>query len=247
VLPSSLSINLSGLSPLISRGVETSQVITITVTVVESKISAECTTDQYTLGGDISILHTRATHVTRAMLDCFAFAHGFGLIVFLDKMVDVDGIIKKVRVMQPNLAEYFTAFKNADGSIDFETFYRLVVTDPDLSLAINDLIVAVTVPGNIAINCGRSIEALRSILLFGDSNRKQAWAMLREVLRLDQSYTEFISQSSTGPRHGAERYLPTEESQQEAMKRSWIIMNRFLEYRKRGSIPLPISEFPILQ
>jgi hypothetical protein len=164
VLPTSLSITITNLAPFISTEVATQQVITIKVTVVESKISAECTTDQY-VPGEITILHTRATHVTRAVLDCFAFAHGFGIVVFLDEMVDVDGSVRKVRVMQPNLAEYFTAFKKADGSADYGAFYRLVTPDPDLSLAINDLIVAITVPGNIAINCGRSIEALRNILV----------------------------------------------------------------------------------
>src|SRR5579863_67386 len=82
VLPSSLSITLTNLSPFISTEVTTGQVITINVTVIASKISAECTTNQY-VPGEISILHTCATQVTRAVLDCFAFAHGFGIIVFL--------------------------------------------------------------------------------------------------------------------------------------------------------------------
>jgi hypothetical protein len=30
------------------------------------------------------------------------------------------------------------------------------------------------------------------------------------------------------------------------IKRSWIVMNRFLEFKKRGDEALPLSDFPLL-
>jgi hypothetical protein len=247
VLPSALQITIEGLSPLISKEVGTGEIMQLSVKVIESRISVECAVDHYGPGDDISIMHTRATHVARAILDCFAFANGFGLIVFLDEMEDVDGIVRKVLLRHDELPAYFTAFRNADASVDYDAMYRLILTDPNLSLAINDLIVAVTVPAHIAINCARSIEALRNILVPEESKRKQGWAELREALRLEKSYIEFITTASTGPRHGTERYLPTQDIHKEVMKRSWVIMNRFLEYRKRGNQLLPLVEFPVLQ
>jgi len=246
VLPTALQINISGLSPFSSQELATGETMQLRVAVVESLVTVEVEVSQFSVGDDISIMHTRATHVARSVLDCFAFANGFGLIVFLDEIDDGDGVFKKIRLEQKELAAHFTAFKRADGSIDYDAMHRLVATDPDLSLAINDLIMAVAIPGHIAINCGRAIEAIRKIIVPVDPKRTEGWKELRRVLQLEQSYVEFITAASTNPRHGSERYLPSQIAHQEMMKRTWIIMNRFLEYKKRGDQQLPVADFPIL-
>lgn len=246
ILPSALKVNIDGISPFTSKEIATGEIMQLNVKIIESRMSVECTLDHYAPGDDISLMHTRATHVARVVADCFAFVNGYGLIVFLDEMEDVDGIVRKIVLQQNELSAYFTAFKNANGSIDYDSLYRLVATDPNLSLALNDLIVAVSIPGHIAINCGRAIEALRKILVPVAPKRTQGWLELRRVLQLEQSYVEFVTTASANPRHGSDRYLPTQDIHQEVMKRSWIIMNRFLEYKKRGDQPLPVAEFPIL-
>src|SRR5580658_7194268 len=123
IFPSALKITLSGLSPFTSKEVATGETMNLTVSIVESQIIVECLVDHYSVGDDISIMHTRATHVARALLDCFAFVNGFGLIVFLDEIEDGDGVFKRIRLEQRDLSGHFTAFIKADGSVDFDAMY----------------------------------------------------------------------------------------------------------------------------
>jgi hypothetical protein len=123
--------------------------------------------------------------------------------------------------------------------------YAMVITEPPLFLALNELIVAISIPGHITVNCGRAIESLRTILVPNDPTRAKAWAEMRKVLRLERSYLDFIIEASANPRHGDKSYLE-QETAQEILERSWVIMNRFLEFRKKGSVGLPADEFSIL-
>jgi hypothetical protein len=51
---------------------------------------------------------------------------------------------------------------------------------------------------------------------------------------------------SIEPRFGKRKVpLPLAEENEMIIK-AWTIMNRFLEYKKRGDRPLPISDFPLL-
>jgi hypothetical protein len=54
-----------------------------------------------------------------------------------------------------------------------------------------------------------------------------------------------LTDNAKDHRHG-NRTVITDETANEITKRSWVIMNRFFEYRKRGSQPLSIDEFQIL-
>jgi hypothetical protein len=49
----------------------------------------------------------------------------------------------------------------------------------------------------------------------------------------------------TGPRHGDPAHIPAITTT-EITRRSWKIMNRFFEYKKRDNGPLPLAEFPLL-
>ncbi len=78
-----------------------------------------------------------------------------------------------------------------------------------------------------------------------DPSRKLGWTKMQDYLNIGRSYREFIMTASTEPRHGDRSDVPAHISQQ-VVERSWVIMNRFLEYKKRGDKPLPIAEFPLL-
>jgi len=73
----------------------------------------------------------------------------------------------------------------------------------------------------------------------------EQWAKMRSALNLTEEYLKYITDLSKGPRHG-ERTRIEGESTTEITRRSWIIMNRFIEYRKRGNQDLPTSDFPLL-
>jgi hypothetical protein len=109
----------------------------------------------------------------------------------------------------------------------------------------HELIEAITLPGLVAINCGRALDGLRNIILPNDTDRRSGWIKLQDELNLGKGFREFVMKISIPPRHGDRTDIPASVSQ-DILERSWKIMNRFIEYRRRGNQPLPISEFPPL-
>jgi len=65
-------------------------------------------------------------------------------------------------------------------------------------------------------------------------------------LNLDAAYLKLITDQSVGPRHGDHQYVLGTMTR-EIATRSWTVMNRFLEYLKRGRAALPPDEFPLLK
>jgi len=68
---------------------------------------------------------------------------------------------------------------------------------------------------------------------------------MRDNLNVSQQFLEFITDHSIGPRHGDVLDIPFSIIN-ELIRRSWIVMNRFLEFKKRGDQKLPSSDFPLL-
>ena len=122
---------------------------------------------------------------------------------------------------------------------------RLVLKERALLLALNDLIAPVSQFNLATINCARVIESLRSAMATSGWTRDQEWEFMRQQLNLTKPYIQFVIGLSVEPRHG-KRKAPEDGQQDEITKRAWIIMNRFLEYRKRGSHQLPLAEFELL-
>lgn len=124
-----------------------------------------------------------------------------------------------------------------------------LIREPALFLALRDLISAITYPGNAelaVIDCARAVEGLRSLMVSAGTTRDKAWGVFQETLNIDRAYREYITSLSTGPRHGDKTQWISGPTIDEALKRSWTIMNRFLEFRKRGNERLPIRDFEML-
>lgn len=211
-------------------------------------VDVACTLEKYNPDENLSLLLNQATLYSRAVLDCLCFAHGLGLSLVLEEVVEPDGTAKPLQYSSSRLARLSTAFNLTPGYIgkdDYSAMFSLIAREPALMQVFNDLIIAHTIPGHVAVNCGRAIEGLRNLLVPNDPKRKKAWAEMKRVLRLESAYIEFVTAASTNPRHGDKSYLD-QATTFEILDRSWIIMNRFLEFRKRGSSALPPHEFPSL-
>jgi len=127
---------------------------------------------------------------------------------------------------------------------DFDKVLNTVLTEPSVFMALNDLITAISLPHHSSVTCARAIERLRHLVAPG-TPRKDSWESLRQNLNIDRKYLEFVTVHSTGPRHGDPEHIPGTITT-EVTQRAWKIMNRFLEFRKRGNVPLQLSEFPLL-
>ena len=123
--------------------------------------------------------------------------------------------------------------------------YLLVMQEPGLLWALNELLVAITVPEYLEVNCARAIESLRTLLVPDDLGRTKGWPELRKALCVEESYLRSVTDASVAPRHG-DKTVPEQAKGREILARAWIIMNRFLEFRKRGSVGLSRTAFPVL-
>lgn len=130
------------------------------------------------------------------------------------------------------------------GDDSFIDLYQLVMNDWNLRLALDALTYSLDFPDMAIVNCARAIEHIRNMIA-PDEDRKIAWQIMRETLNIGQNYLEPLSKASAGPRHGDFRTDLLKAG--DARRRAWRVMNRYLEFRKRGGPDaLPLSEFPLL-
>jgi len=121
---------------------------------------------------------------------------------------------------------------------------KIVIGDTSVFIALDDLIHAVTSAHTQLADCGRVIERIRRIIAPA-LDGGEAWHEMHKALNVSQPYQEWITKKSTGSRHGDSEYVPPEICT-EVLQRTWVILNRFFEYRKRGNQPLMAAEFPNL-
>jgi hypothetical protein len=223
------------------------QTMRITTRIDASIIDMEFDINAYD-EADLSPLLIRAWDLARAAVDLYCYQVGWGLSVVIDTFVNEAGVESTLLPKMESLAAHSSAVQadpNNPGVNNFDVCYRLIVSEPPLFMALNDLIVSITLPHHASVNCARAIEGLRVLMVPAGTDRKQAWPIFQGNLNVDRDYREYVTGVSTGPRHGDRTWIPG-TTVIEVTRRSWIIMNRFLEYRKRGNQPLPLAEFPLL-
>ncbi len=209
-----------------------------------SDVRVDCEVNRFD-AADIVPIWMRASDLVRGAVDLACFATGIGATVTLNTMINPEGVRSTILPQDKGLAALCTAFRLGEPpNVDFSTVLNIVLKEPPLFMALNDLIAAITLPHHSPVACARAIERMRHIIAPG-LPPKESWESLRNNLRIDKDYLMFITSHSTGPRHGDPQHIPGSTTT-EVAKRSWIVMNRFLEFRKRGNVPLPISEFPLL-
>jgi hypothetical protein len=215
----------------------------------DGKISISCELNKWSQADHWMPVYMRALDTVRGIVDLASFANGVGLTVVLDQLVDADGKISHLLATQPSLAALSTSVKNTrppkrKEDNNFDRLVRLVVTDPSVFRALRDLIDAISDIHVSALACGRAMEGIRHVIAPG-VERRQGWRLVNDALRIDRAYLEYITDVSKGPRHADPAHIPGPICV-EITRRSWIIMDRFFEYLKRGSQPLPASDFPLL-
>lgn len=240
VLPLSRKISF-GLLPQIEWGEAATGVErTFRITIWENVVHVECEMNQYT-ESDLGHIYARAHDLARSAVDLLAFRTGFGMTLVIETYTDPQGASSPIAPHDPELGKLTSVFEKHD----FHSLWSLVATEPSLFFALNDLIVAIMTPNHVPVNCARAIEGLRHLIAPPPLSSSQSWKAMQEALRVTESYLRLITDTSVQPRHGNRKRIegPTTS---EIARRSWIIMNRFLEYRKRGNQPLPETEFPWL-
>jgi hypothetical protein len=247
VLPDYFRVSLGSPMTLSRPALDIGLDISFTIDVRESVIGIDCVLSRSN-PRDINHIYVRVADLANAVVNMIAFGTGLGLTAVLESFTDPNGTDHQLRVEYRKLAQFCTAFRlgASQDDDDFAQIYELVLENADLMWALNDLIQAITLPHAVPVNCGRVIDSIRLMITPSARKKKAGWDQMQRVLRADQAYLKFISDHSEHPRHGARAPISGPITM-EILERTWTVMNRFLEFRKRGSQPLSPSNFPLLR
>jgi hypothetical protein len=248
VLPATVQISYTDIPKPAWEWTEENLKIEFKIQIKESRVQVDCLVDQYK-DDYMGELHRRSFELARACVNVAAFGTGYGLYLIFEQFIRPDGVVTQLLFTSPpDFVAECTAFKLPSATAQEKQTMEQVLAiamDPALSMLLNDLIQCLSVPNIAPVNCGRVLDGLRKLVVPGMNDPKAEWPIFRAAMRVDENYTQFVSEHSKNPRHGQHMRIdgPTTI---EIHRRAWVIMNRFLEYRKRGSQPLPATEFPLL-
>jgi len=137
---------------------------------------------------DIMALHMRAMDISRAIVNLACFSSGHGAQVVLDKLITSAGAEKTLVIRDQRIAAFATSFSLAtQPNSDLDKMLGVVLMEPPLFMALDDLIASIALPHHAPINCARAIDAIRNMIAPGLSTSKQ-WAALRENLNVSKDY-----------------------------------------------------------
>lgn len=218
-------------------------------TIQHSTVEVTGTVNPFENAAHIETARCRALDMTKAIVNLYCFSEGMGLTVRIDNFyLDPDPEKKILLMLHPDLRQYCTAFNvrpNPGGLAEFNSVLAMIAKEFAVCMAIDELIVAISTNHQIPVACARAIEGLRKLLAAREEDRGKQWGIFQESLNITRKYREYITNQSTEGRHGDRSHIEA-HLLTETLNRSWIITNRFLEFRKRGNTPLIAPEFPLL-
>src|SRR6266404_8714893 len=204
VLPDFSDVNLG--STLTASHEESGVAARYFIDIKRSVIEVRCELNQY---DDYyrNWIYLRSMRLSRAIVNMFSFARGYGFMVFMHTYIGPDGNPKKIFTFQEELRKSVTAYhvnspaQEGDSSRLHEAI-ALALKEPLLHLAMEDLIATLTTdPSVTPANCARALEAIRNMVASHTTNKEERWDQLRVQLNLSKEYIQFITDQSRGPRH----------------------------------------------
>lgn len=246
ILPSGTRLTLAGI-PELKWELPGLGMSKIRVEIDDSRATVRCDVERWE-DHLFATIYKYSHAYARTCIDLVVFSSGTAYTLVFDAVVRPGGSPQALTIQNPAMARECTAYNSAaptlEGRREFGRVLDLVIGEPALFLALNDLVAGVTNTDIPLVNCGRVLDGLRKIVAPG-VNPKKGWPILHSIVNCAPDYMEWVSRQSVDPRHG-DRSPVSGQTLGEALRRTWAIMNRFLEYRKRGSSPLPLADFPLL-
>lgn len=241
ILPDAIRVSIP-FRPIVKWEEELGLVFNFKFNITESNIDIECELPKYQPEMLVP-LYMRAFDLCRAQVDLVAFKSGVALTVFLDKLIDPQGIQTSLVGQNNELSDLCNAFEL---DIGFDEICTQVMQSQSLFMALRDLVSSISLPHVSVVDCARAMERLKHHLVSNSRlHDSEAWQQFRTILRIDKAYIKFITDHSVNSRHGRPIHISGEITT-EVIRRSWIIMNRYLNYLKNGKIPLSENDYPIL-
>lgn len=230
-----------------TTGILVSYQVSINCFVVNVRCEIECERPDYKAEYTVELLK-RATDLSKCLVSLAAFSTCIGFSVSLDHCIDPDGNPSPINPVQLNCIPLCTAFSlDPSRSSDLDSILKMAFVDHNLTQALHDLTQSISQFHVGPVNCGRVIDAIRKLITPTAPRDRPGpgWRAMQSALNISQGYQEWITEQSVGPRHADPAFVPGNVIE-EITRRTWTIMNRYLEYRKRGCAPLTAPEFPNL-
>ena len=239
-------LNVSELPQMHYKSTDSDLGVDLIVRIVESSIDVECIANRFSLDV-LGEFHKIANDLARASVNLLSFATGINFVVVFDEFVDPNGDRSPfvIQDLQRNELCTILPMVSLGEKVLLGDVASFVFSEPALFLALDDLITAASLHHLTVVNAARSIEGLRHLMALEGMSRSEAWELFRSNLNLNEKYLRLITDTSKSGRHGDGAFIPGTITT-EIISRSWVIMNRFLEFRKRGNVRLPLDKFPVL-
>jgi hypothetical protein len=216
------------------------QIVTQTE-IVNSQLSVALEAEGLSLADPMAF--QEAIMLARNAVNSLAFIDGIGLIPIIDRVINENG--EEVPVLHGGIAASGLRPTLSSGQV-----LKLLIEKPGIRPALNDLILAWTIPSQAPVNFMRAVEGMREYLFPTGTDsglRKKAWNSFNAALRVDSAYTQHIASLSVPPRHGAQIQIP-EDQATEAAIRTVTLISRSLWLIHHGLQELPDNgEFPFLR
>lgn len=146
-------------------------------------------------------------------MNIVGFAHDFGMSVLFEMLILSDGSVTEIAPIDQRLPPMCTAHSlDLSRAADFNTVFNAVFTSPDLFMALEELIGAITLPHVAPVNCARAMDSLKHSIAKPDSSDKDAWKRMHDAFK---SMNNIFVSLLTFPkiRDMAGRATPSERSQ----------------------------------
>jgi hypothetical protein len=245
VFPAALEVTFSDPIVLGWRDHPTLPNCELQVILKRGALTVECDIERFDKQQHLSLLWKEVVELSGVSVTMLTFATGNGTTIVFDAMTLPGESRTQFRLSNDSLAQYCTAFKLAGPT--FQKVHDLALREPLIHYALRDLNESITSPNRLTANCARVTETIRTLIhpLGPKDDRRPAWAKMQQDLNLSEGYIKYASEPALSHRHGTFEFVEG-DTNQEIIRRVWIIVNRFWEYRLRGNAPLTAPEFPLL-
>jgi hypothetical protein len=247
IAPSGYRTSITNLPGINFKSAEIGVEFDLAIQVHDSIIDVECKGERLEEPDIFNHAFKVVYDMARTSVNMMSFATGITFSVVLDELIHTDGTRRPFAIQHLHLAQLCTAYSTEPPheTNGFMEIMKIVMAEPALFLALDQLITATSVHHLMAVNSARAIEGLRHAMASAGMSRNQEWELFRTNLNVDEKYLRLITDHSISGRHGEGTFVAGNITS-EIIIRAWTIMDRFLEYRKRGNLALPIADFPLL-
>jgi hypothetical protein len=191
IVPSAVKFSMA-MPDLVWKWEEEGIDIKIRIKIGNSIVNAECEVERYSQD-HVQEFYKRAYDMTRTCANMVAFASGMGFIVLFETLILPDGQPHEIQFADPDLPPLCTEFRVglADEN-NFLSVLRMVAAEPNLFLALNDLVETMIFPHAALVNCGRVLDGIRRMITPPGSglSRTQEWLAMHSALNISRAYQE---------------------------------------------------------